>query len=108
MVTLASRMLTSPHVRLVWAKAPGVICLLPPCHQGDDDEVHQDQVHGVNDDDGVEGQSYLDSDRTPCLVKLMISSLSQNNVVSLLSLRIPPVQKLLESNSKKGRSMVNH
>ena len=64
MVTLASRMLTSPHVRLVWAKAPGVICLLPPCHQGDDDEVHQDQVHGVNDDDGEECQSYLDSDRT--------------------------------------------
>ena len=33
------------HVRLVWAKAPGVMCLLPPRHQADDeDEVNQNMM----------------------------------------------------------------
>ena len=33
------------HVRLVWAKAPGVMCLLPPRHQADDeDEVNQSMM----------------------------------------------------------------
>ena len=50
-MTMEARMLTNPHVRLVWAKAPGVICLLPPRHQGDFDEVGQD------DDYGQQGQS---------------------------------------------------
>ena len=45
------------HVRLVWAKAPGVMCLLPPRHQADDeDEVNQGQVQ---DDDGQQGQSHM-------------------------------------------------
>ena len=59
------------HVRLVWANAPGVICLLPPRHQPDEDQVNQGQVH---DDDGQQGEF---SDQTPCLVKIMISSQAQ-------------------------------
>ena len=43
-------------VRLVRAKAPGVICLLPPRHQADEDQVSQGQVH---DDDGNGQQDQL-------------------------------------------------
>ena len=44
------------HVRLVWAKAPGVMCLLPPRHQADEDQVSQGQVH---DDDSNDQQDQL-------------------------------------------------
>ena len=61
-------------VRPVWAKAPGVICLLLPRHQGDDDEVIQVQVHGDDDDYEKQGQSDLKMLEAPCLVKIMMIS----------------------------------